>query len=291
MSQLSTQERLYKYQVYCNTEGGYQDDWRTEADGPPTGCPNDPTHTWATPYYLQGWIDPTLTTIKEEDIETGGNFVTETLEVSAGANSTGSTTISYPFNVSVLAIEFDSEEIHRGDSLSLLVGKDTPIGTVTANTALPVTFTNVDTYQPNDNVEHSGAFYTCAVTTSSTPTTSNADWLYGYTFPVSSTVTLNTKVGYKLKVDNENVGRVIGVGSDSIRTEFAASTSLDAGDIVTQSVYKVDNYKLNKPKVHTVGASKIGASAVPAFTPITVEYHNQSLTDAKEIVGKVEYLY
>lgn len=274
------------------TEGAWKTVWRKAGEFVFPVCPDSSDHSIGPSLpELIGWVDPTETVIKEESIETGGSFQAQTLAVESAPNSTGSKTISFPFNVSVLALEFDSEEVHRDDTISLIVGKDTPIGIVSQTVLAPVTYTTSSIYQPDDNITYQTQFFNCLATTSETPALTSTLWDYGFKLPVSSTVTLNTNIGNEIKVSGEDLGRVLEVQSESIVTEFGPSSSLNVGSPVLQSVYKIKDYEIGKPKVHTIGTTKIGASGVPKFVPITVEYNNLSMTLSKKLIGKVEFLH
>ncbi len=51
------------------------------------------------------------------------------------------------------------------------------------------------------------------------------------------------------------------------------------------------DYDIGHPWEHEIGNTKIGGSYVPADVEVTIEYTNNSTTDDKLFVGRVEYLY
>lgn len=123
---------LYKYRIYCVTEGQYFYSWLEDT---PSVCPNNNAHT----------IDSLKTTIvesiseneieiKEEYIDTGRNFRCATFEIEADSQAEGNITFSFPFPISIIAGR--SSYQNNDDEVSLNVSEDTIIGAITSSASV-----------------------------------------------------------------------------------------------------------------------------------------------------------
>lgn len=300
---------VYNYQVRCTTDNKWVTVWR---ESEPTVCPENNTHT----------INPSLTSvintvsqrtvkIKEENIETGGYFATTPMTIHANANSVGYGRFSWPFNVSALSVNFNTNSTHTGDSIDMYGAKNNKIGIITGNISPAVSWVDQDYIVGNIVVYPNPVFgdrvYTCISNTVSNASpiiigsgfTNKLYWKHGYEVPVSSTVTDNTAIGYYLNVtDGANVtdlGRVISL--DKINHKVYIEKNPDntysplSPSYIRQTVYFIKDYLITGPWRYVIGESTVGGSAIPEDIIIEASYTNRSLTDAKDFTGYVEFFY
>ncbi len=109
---------------------------------------------------------------------------------------------------------------------------------------------------------------------------------------VSQTVIDNAQVGYFIKIDSEDFGRVISIDKDNnkITIENAATTTHSSGAYVLQTVKMLIKSPLDKAGPVILGESKIGGSYIPANTILRTIYYND-LNTAKKFRFYLEYLY
>lgn len=257
MSLWATTPPVYQYRIYCKTEGQNVFQW---GQGEPTKCPNDTSHDIN--IHSISVVDeqgPDVMSIKEETIKTGGNFrvQSEAVVASEGPNVTSIVEYSWPFDISVLAIYMAPDAANTGDVLTVTVGKDTVYGIITQDV-------------------NSGSTI----------------------IPVSASVVNAIAKGYYVKLDDgthaDDLGRVIAIdaNNNTITVETATTNSFAAADLaqVKVSIRPVDGLELVNGLQYTLGMKKIGASFIPANTPITVEYLNK-INVPKKLVLTYEYLY
>ena len=296
-------KEFLKYRVRCTTEDSWKYWILLSTDPVPTTCPTDSTHTVNTTLTsVEDTITEEKVTIREETIETGGNFQTESVKITSPANSAHTDTVSWPFPVSAMVLKFVIPSGLEGDTVSLAIGKDTIIGVLTAATSAVTAWTSQN-YTLNDMVSFSHPtfgtrYYTCIQTTTANQSPTNKSyWRHGYRLSVTSTVTANTFIGYYIKlfngVNNDDVGRVLGVDIENskIYVETAPTNTFNAGTTyVRQTVYFMKDWDLGSAGSYSIGESKIGGSYIPTDTIVTATYTNNSSAE-RTFVGAVEYLY
>jgi hypothetical protein len=248
---------VYKYRIYCNTEAQNVYQW---AETEPSTCPNNTAHT-INPNSIsivdeQG---PAIFSIKEESVPTGGYFKIESseIDIAAGPNVDSVMIEQWPYNVSILDINFISGVEHQGDFVTVEMPSHKIFGVITQDisagaTVIPVSST------VTDNIAK--GFY--------------AELADG--------------------VNTDDLGRVISVDSinHTITMENATAHSFLAATptYVKVTVRPVDNLKLGPPMLYQIGTAKIGASHVPANEPAKIIYTNMSASQ-KKLVFAYEYLY
>jgi hypothetical protein len=289
------------YRLWCESDEKYEYVW---GQTPPTMCPTNTSHDIDKGSIV---VDKTITEkqikIREEIIATGGNFGSETLTIYALRNATTSASMMWPFPISALAVEFISENIHRGDTIKLTVGENTITG-ISLTNAGPAIITPwiPQNYVVGQVVQFSatGRVYTCIRSTDNNDMPiDKAHWRHGYPIYVSPTVIDNTALGYHMNLfdgrKTNNLGRVVGINKElrAIYMENPPTNSfLAAGPTyVRQSVTPIRHYKISGPWQHVIGSNKIGGSSVPTDVKVTLSYTNNSVDTDKELVGNVEYLY
>jgi len=242
--------------------------------------------------------------VQEENIETGGNFNTKTIHVNAIKNTTTIVPVFWPFPISALLIDFVSTEAHRGDFISISVGRNTIIGAIAANVT-PASAWSSQNYTTGQTVTYThpifgNRVYTCIQNTVSNESPTNTIyWRHGFGMTVSPTVITYTLIGFYLKVNNfvtnDDLGQVISVDATNSRVYMENSPTnsylASSPTYVQQTVYTVKDYEIGEPWNHQIGNSKIGGSYTPANTVVELHYTNVSADTDKVFIGRVEYLY
>jgi hypothetical protein len=289
----------YKYKVRCITENTDKYWVLSENEPAPSACPTNTSHTVSSVVTIDDTISDNIVQIKEESIATGGNFGTTTLGFNIAHNSTRSEVLEWPCPITALAIEFISEEIHRGDIINMTVGEDTLIGAIGAPVS-PASAWISQNYTAGQVVTYNTMVYTCILTTISNEVPTNTTyWTPGYGITVTSTVVNITMIGYYIKLDDltqsDDVGRVLSINKNISKIYVEKNPTNTYSPLsptyVRQTVKPIVNFEIGAPWLYTVGASKIGGSYVPSNVKITVHYENKSLTTDKRFVGALEYLY
>lgn len=253
---------LTKYRIYCNTEGGWVEQWsETEL----TVCPNNNGHT-INPDSLQEMdtISDNHVTIQEEHIElgvtaTGGHFGCRSVVVGvSSANEIEYTDVSHPFSIGLMTAQFTTEESMRGDCLEIIVAPDTIIGAITENVDIGVT----------------------------------------KTFGVSSTVLDNIELGFLVGlfngVNREAMGECVDI--DITNSKITTSKYLTTNNFSAASPTYVEMgvqmaaIEAGPPRNFQLGMNSIGASHLLPNTIIRGVYHNRSGT-VKNFNFYYEYFY
>jgi len=251
----------YTYRLWCTTDSKYEYWILNENDPSPTKCPTDGDHTIDTSSIaIIKTISDNIVTVKEESVDTGANYMTESIVIcgDTGPDVTTTHDFSWPFPISVLDIQFVAEEINRGDQITLSVGPDTIVGALTNHAATGATGLNV-----------------------------------------SQTVIDNSMVGFYIDLFTppstiEDLGRIVSMDkiNNIIYCENATSSYFSAAGptYVRQTVYVIRNYTIGPPQRYPIGDSKIGGSYVPANTIVRVGYINKGDT-SRALTPIIEYLY
>jgi hypothetical protein len=253
--------KYFKYRIKCTTDDKYEY-WILNENYPaPIICPTNTTHTVdTTSTTIVQTISENIVKVKEETVDTGGNYMTECIIIAGntGPNVTTTRDFIYPFPISVLGIQFVTEENQRGDEVSLSVGPNTIVGYLTADA--PTGATGLD---------------------------------------VSQTVVDNSMIGYHINLFTppstiEELGRIIALDkiNKKIYCENTPSSNFSAAGptYIQQTAYTIINFTIGTPGRYPIGDSKIGGSYVPANTIIRSQYINKGTTQ-KNLTSVIEYLY
>lgn len=198
------------------------------------------------------------TRIEEEEVYTGGNYQSQSFEMSIGAGEAEKVMdISFPIPISVLSGEVTGDALYQQDDLEVFVYPDTITGTITSDVAV------------NDTVIN-----------------------------VSQSVIDNVKIGFYIKLDdgtnNDDLGRCISIDKNNLKiTVETASTNAYLASTPTyikQTVKFVPHLRLPMNSRVVIGESKIGGSHLPANAILRVRYINNSAT-TKTFSFILEYLY
>ena len=293
---------IYKYRIRCTTDSVYEFVW---GENPPTKCPTNTAHTVdLNSITITDKIEIDEVVIKEENVPTGGNFQAMTLSLDIPANSTAYKPVHWPFNVTAFGVNFITNAAHKGDIIELYAGKNTTVGIILSSQA-PISAWASGNYVAGDKVLYThlvfgDRIYTCILdTVSNEEPTNTTYWRHGNALLVSSTVIDYVLIGYYIRltdgVNADDVGRVISIDAESsiiyVENNLTNSYSPASPTYVQQTVYFIKDYEVGEDWERNIGEMKIGGSHIPADTFIEMSYKNNSVSDAKYIVGHVEYLY
>lgn len=109
---------------------------------------------------------------------------------------------------------------------------------------------------------------------------------------VSNTVIDNLSIGYWLKVNDEDVNRVLDIDKDNnqITIEKPLENNYNINTYIKMTIKIVPRWRFTAPGFCSVGESKIGASFIPANTIMRLVYHNTTGTE-KWFGISIDYLY
>lgn len=248
---------IYNYRIYCITEGQNVYEWNTVA---PTTCPNNTAHT-INPNSIS-IIDqraPSVTSIQQETVPTGGWFKTETIVLNAatGPGVTTSIAKSWPFNISLINLYFQTSDEHTGDAISIYWVEDLEIGSLISDVSVGAT-----------------------------------------TASVSASVIQNVAIGFNVALNDgthsNECGRIIAIDStqNTITFETATTNSFLAATptAVEISVSPVDNLIIGPPTVYNIAKNVIGASHIPA-NQVATSYYTNNTAEQKQLYVNIEYFY
>lgn len=235
--------------------------WRTDDQGEPTVSSNgDPIDTEKS-RIVETRISNEIK-IKEENVKTGGGFSFGQVHFPIPANQTVTEINTWPIPISIAAATVMTNEAMTGDSVSLCVAPNTTIGAAVADISI------------SDTV-----------------------------ITASPTVFDYIKIGYYVRIASasdptntyEDVGRVLEVDSDNytitIETPATMNWTFATGVLIQMTVYFVKDFIIAHPGAVRMGAATIGASYLPANTPLVCTYTNNSVLTPKIFAAYIEFLY
>lgn len=252
----SSNSTIYNYRIYCITEAQNVYEWNTVE---PTTCPNNTAHTInLNSISIVDQRAPSIFTIQQETVPTDGWFKTETMLINAatGPGVVTSLTRSWPFNISLLNLYFQTTDTNTGDSLTIDWAANYPIGIITT--------------------DMSAGAITATVSTT-----------------VIQNIFVGFYVDFDDGTNVDQCGRVTAIDTttNSITFEtatvhgFSASTPTLVGITVTPV-----NLQFGPPCWYNVAQQVIGGSHIPANQVATAYYTNNS-AQAKQLYVNLEYFY
>lgn len=256
-SALCADVTVYKYRIYCNTEASNVYTW---AEAEPTKCPNDTSHSINTSSIsiVDERADDEVK-IREESTPTGGHICIESMPLYAATGPDVQTIInkSWPFPVSVLAINLTSYDSNNGDVIRIEMPYQKIFGFIAQDVEI------------GDTV----------ITVNSTVMTNIA---IGYYVRLDDGTTAN------------DLGRVLAV--DEINSQITVeNATTDSFLAATPTYVKVtirpwNDFEIGPAWRYIIGNSKLGASYVPANEVARISYTNKT-AEAKRVSVDYEYLY
>lgn len=251
---------IFKYKIYCETEGITHCVLKEE-ESPPTKCPINSNHTInPNSIYLYDKIEPTEVSIREENVKTGGNFRVQDICFECPANQKTVYEFSFPVNISVLAFKMIVRPDMVGDKLNGIVSPNTLVGVLTTSVSI-----DENTFTVSESVI-SNVFIGMVVD------------LY------DSINDISIDCGQILEIDKVN---------NTITTENKTTRDFNIGDHIRIGICMVKNIefpKITNDFLYEVGTTKIGASYLAKGTKTKISYTNIS-NQSKNCHIFYEYLY
>ena len=289
---------VYQYRIWCTTDSKWE---YTFGTSPPTTCPTNTAHgvNLNSAQQLKK-ISNERVEIIEETTPTGGFYQIKNYPMTIPINSTVEEIIIFPHPITALEMHFVSTSMNTDDVLSVCVGKNTIVGTLTADLVAKPTWTSQN-YLINNEVTYQTKVYKCILDTVSQEVPTNATYWtsQSITIAVSQTVIDNMKIGFYARLNDltnqDDLGTVCGIDTNNntitVVNAYTNSYTAATPTYVDMSVFQMKDYTFCAPRTHVVGRSKIGGSYVPANTPISIIYKNTSMDTEKHFTGAVEFLY
>lgn len=243
---------IIRWQIYCNTEGGWTQGLLDQTVGPPSVCFNNPTHI-INPNSPQQLDATQLLNVKviQEDIPTGGHYTTEGFSMTIPPLTTQTLPVSWPMKTTCTLVHVMSNIDNLHDILNAVVNPHTLIGGIT---------TNIDI---NSNIAY-----------------------------VNVTVIANIKIGFECYIGSEHLGRVIGIDSTNSKITFENVTSIShtAGEPVYTEMKIIRNLPLGMNNGYDLGSSSLGGKYLKENVITNIIYTNNSNVE-KTFRFSVEYLF
>ncbi len=250
--------------VHCVEEDVNYEFW-TEDEEP--DCPTDPAHTvddWtALKTYTQTKVE-----IEEQDPQHAnkGFHRFSSREIDIPGSVTGPVTISedytVKYDIGVLDIYWQTEEVQRRDVIEMCIGPHTAVTTLSATGATGATGIEV----PAASIKY---------------------------FPNGAFLRLHNMVSQA----TQDVGEVIGLTGTTVHVDVPLDQEFPPTiTAVERTIKPVDRCRFGGPMKMSIGKSKIGSTWIPANTPMRLSYTNNGwtgggFTGPKEFSVFVEYLY
>lgn len=244
---------INNYRFYCRTESAFVYDWNTIT---PTKCPNDTTHTIdPNSISIIDSITSNSVNIIQSSPSINDNYRVESIYISIKPNELYTSLFSWPFNVGILTVNWNSGENNRGDIVNCYISPNTTIGAITQ-----------DIHQGDTVIHVSPSVLTY----------------------ISKGYNVNITDG----IQNLNLEQCIDTNSidNTITVQNQVSTSMKAGSAVQMTIHNIKNIILTEPSQMRLATKHLSSSFLPANTQIKFTYQNNSNT-AKTFCVFYEYLY
>jgi len=243
---------LTKWRIFCLTENIWSEGWLDSSAGFPIKCFNDGGHSVNNNSCQEIDTTNTLTvSIKQESIQTGGNFKSKGYSFECGANSTSTYSVSWPYPITAMVVHILTDNSQRGDVMSAVVGPQTPVGVILSQCSEGDTTVSVN----STVIAHAYVGYECFIGVES--------------------------LGRILEIDANNL---------IVRFETPATQNHPANSYFKIQMRIIENHLLGYSFGNDIGVSNIGGKYLPASLPTIVEYTNNSMSD-NTCRFTIEYLY
>lgn len=190
---------------------------------------------------------------EEEEIgKTNGHFQSYVIDIDINKSGTTYVDKVFPFNISLFSSEWLVSDLHVGDIAEFHLAPDTPVGVLTVSIPSGTTVLNVN-----------------------------------------NTIIENVDVGYFIKIGNDDLGWCIAKDTENMTITVENPTTIEhnAMDYILMTIKVVPRWKFTATGYCSVGESKIGASYIPANTPLRLVYHCINGIDEKTFGISIDYLY
>jgi hypothetical protein len=249
---MSLNKNLYKYSLRCSSENKLVYCWNEES---PQVCPNNTNHL----------IDLNSITIIDSVIQnsvnviqssgtTSDNYRVESKKIIIPPNTVLKTNYTWSYPISVMTINWTTNDTHIGDIVNGYLAPNTTIGAITSNVVQGDTLIHV----------------------------SDTVLLYskiGYMINITNGLN-NIIMGEVLSIDTIN---------KTLLLNTAASSNINAPAYVQLTVHNIYNIHL-QPGITNLASKHIKSSSLPANTIAQLEYNNTSNVE-KTFIFWFEFLY
>lgn len=136
-------QTIYHYRVFCQTESIFVRSWDKEA---PTHCCNNNTHTIDTNSItiIDSVSNNEVKILQSVPGFTNGLYKAEGFKLSIPANSTAYLDMSWPYNISIMTVNYTPSTDNIGDHVTGSASPNTTIGVITQTLAQNVSVINVN---------------------------------------------------------------------------------------------------------------------------------------------------
>jgi hypothetical protein len=244
---------LNNFRVFCKTENVYHTVWATV---PPTKCPKNEDHE------IDENTITVLETIKKNNViinnvdeGTRGYFMVETKSFDILAQAESTMVFSYPYPIAVYRAFLVTGEEHRGDSMSIIIAPDTPVGVLTESTQ-----TNTNVIKVSDTVLQNVISGFCLSLTDGT----------NY-----------QELGFIGNIDYT---------TKEITVQNAITTNFAMGSYVLLNIHIVKELHMPYAGKYDMGSGVVSGKPIPPNTIAMIKYKNNDST-AKKLYITFEYTY
>lgn len=243
---------INKWSVFCETENKLIEVLSVSGNPPPLICPNNPEHL-LTPErtFLLEAIQENQTKIKEETIPTQGFFKIEGKLLTCPANSKSSQDTGLKHAVSILAFYVSPSPNNYKDVLDIYINLGT-IGILTS------------------------------------PITAGSS-----TVQIGTPVFANIPIGFEILVNGVCIGEVLSKNetTQTLTMDSPISQNFAANLPVVLRNRMMKNFIIGMAPKYEFGISTIGGSYMSPNYSVSAVYTNKSLTEDRELIYHIEYLY
>lgn len=245
---------LNNYRVFCCTEGVFISTWSKTT---PTNCPNNNSHNINvdTTTIIESVSSHNVNVLQSSLGFTNQNYQVEGFEIVISANSTVNKDVSWPFNISIMTMNFQPSEDNIGDIINGFASPNTTIGVITANITQNVSVLNV-----NSTVLQ-------YIKT-------------GYVVNLTDSIQ-NINMGLCINIDTIN---------SRITCSISSNTNMGIGSYVQVSRQIIKNIKFKSNNTIHLANKILNSSSFPANTIARLVYTNNSNID-KTFSFFTEYEY
>lgn len=244
---------VYNYRFYCRTESIFVYTWDTIS---PIKCPNDATHNIDTSSIsIIDNINNNSVSIIQSSSAINDNYRVECKYISVQPNELYTSLLSWPFNIGILTVNWNSGEINRGDIVNCYIAPNTTIGVITKNATQGDTLLHVS----ESVLKYINKGYIVNITDK----------------------TKNINLGQCTEINNQE---------NTIKCEIPVSTDFNIGSILQMTVHNIKNIILTEPSQIRLATKHLSSSLLLANIPIKFTYQNNQ-DIIKTFAVFYEYLY
>ena len=244
---------INNYRLFCNTENTYVTVWNTDT---PSVCPhNNQDHIDTNSITIIDSINSTSVNITQTNGNVNDNYRTESRRIFIPAGQTITTDLSYPYNISILTINWTTTNDNTGDLLNCYFDPNTVIGVITqkvnqGDTILHVSPTVINNLQKGYQVNLTNG---------------------QQTIDLGECILFDTV-------------------TNTIKVTLPVNNSMNVGSYVRMTLHNVKNWIFGPADQVRLANKHLQTSHFPAGTVIRIVYQNNTNVD-KYFFNFIEYIY